>query len=237
MLLHFVRRDFLDHRPYWGLVAILTVLYAVTLVVFQGAGIFGTQLLGMAYVVFAMSGEAWVMGSVWRSQYHLSRHYLLALPLSHKRLFLIQHLRIGVFWLPVLIAGVLTPLIWEELARKLTAPLYVFHIFALLTSIGLFIESTAWMTLEWERMSRYVPAGRRLWTWVRVLVVTYGAMAILGLGWLNLLSWWVVGAPPLRILTGAASLVTVPAWILFPAAFVLTIVWMRVNARRWCVTL
>ena len=63
----------------------------------------------MAYFIFGMTGESWVMGTAWRSQYHLSRHYLLALPIRHKTLFVIQHTRIAVFWVPVLIAGIVAP--------------------------------------------------------------------------------------------------------------------------------
>jgi hypothetical protein len=237
MLLHFIRRDFLDHRPHWGLLAAVTALYAVALPFFSGARTFGTQLLGVVYVMFALSGENSVMGTVWRSQYHLSRHYLLALPIAHKKLFVLQHLRIGAFWLPVLIAGTVGPLVWEQLARTLTLRLYVFHVFALLTSVGLLIESTMWMTLEMERLSRYVPSGRRLWTWVRAQVVTCAAMAFLGLGWFGLLAWGLVGAPPLSALTTAALLAAIPPRIIFPVALVWAILWMRRNASRWCVTL
>jgi hypothetical protein len=236
MLSHFVRRDFLDQRPYWGMVAAVTVLYAVALF-FQGPEIFRTQLLGMAYFIFGMSGESWVMGTAWRSQYHLSRHYLLALPIRHKTLFVIQHIRIAVFWVPVLIAGIVAPWIWGELAGRLAMPRYLFHLFALLTSIALVIESSMWMTLEMERLSRYVPAGRRLWTWVRAIILQCGALAILGLGWFDLWARPLIGPPRARILPTLVPLAGTLPWIVFPAALLLAIAWFRHNARRWCVTL
>jgi len=104
---HFVRRDLRDFLFWW------IGLAAVTLVVAALAGLVGLVLaiffLWMAYYMFAFLAGPQLLGSVWRTQHQWSRHYLLALPISHWRLFAIQHVRILVFWLPLGIVSAAAP--------------------------------------------------------------------------------------------------------------------------------
>lgn len=226
MIVHFLRRDFRDYLLYWVILVILTVIALP-------AGPTGLAALFWVYFMFPSMAEGYIFGSAWRTQHQLSRHYLLALPISHKRLFMIQQVRILVYWLPLLILASCLP--FTLLSSLQVGP---FYYFALLVSIVFNFHSHLWSALEMESISTYLPKGYRLWAYIKCFGVLFGTMAILATGWLNYflkirVSGW--AQFPRR---GFLSLLPLwPAEIVFTCAFVLLIVWVPYNARRWCVTL
>ena len=110
MLGHFLKRDFRDFLLWWVVIGIVTITFALLHLVSGnslGPALLpsGYFLLFFAYFMFANLPMNYVLGSLWRTQHGWSRHYLLALPLSHWRLFGILHTRIAVFWLPLIVAA------------------------------------------------------------------------------------------------------------------------------------
>src|SRR5262245_49997748 len=123
MLLHFLERDARDNVVAW------TVLLGITIVGLLSWTIVGDQFwLGLlyAYLVFGFTVSATVLGSVWRTQYGLSRYYLLALPIAHWRLFTIQQARMLVPWIPLVALASLAPLIGTAPVAS-TLPTRIFY--------------------------------------------------------------------------------------------------------------
>ena len=226
MILHFLRRDFKDFLLYWIIVSLVTIIALF-------AGVVGLPMLFWVYFMFPSIAEGYILGSQWRTQHQMSRHYLLGLPIPHKRLFVIQQLRMLVFWLPLLILASFMPF-------TVLHPFKVgfFYYFALLVSVALCMHSQMWSGLEMENISTYLPKGYRLWAYSKFFVVLIGTMMVLWLGWANFLSN--AHSSPLAGLPrqGFLFLMTwFPAHIVFPIAFIVLVFWIPYNARRWCVTL
>src|SRR5262245_14881244 len=116
MLAHFLRRDFRDFQTWWALLGVLTIGALVAehlLSALVPTRVF-TRLptfmgLFWIYTIFEMVSIPHVLGGVWRTQHQTSRYYLLSLPLSHRKLFAIQHARLAVFWLPLIGLGGVGP--------------------------------------------------------------------------------------------------------------------------------
>jgi len=163
----------------------------------------------------------------------MSRHYLLALPITHKKLFVIQQVRMLVFWLPFSIFAACLPF---TILNSLQV--YGFYYFALFVSILVFMHSQIWSALEMESISTYVPKGYRLWAYIKIFIVVGGTMMILGQGWTNLLSDNLVARGPKVPFSEFLSLMRlIPAQTIFVGALILLAFWVPHNARRWCVTL
>jgi len=239
MILHFLRRDFRDFLFWWVLLTIFPGVVAILPLAFPVIPPFSWLLA--AYALFAVTPSAQIMGSVWRTQHGWSRQYLLSLPLSHKRLFLIQQLRMLVFFVPLLLLISAAPARAGHRFGDLSAGYWAFYYFAALTSVALILQQTIWMNLEGERISGYVPKGQRLWHWVKMFVVGYGLLAVLGMGWFDLLVFQTVEAKYFSEI-GLFRLVRFSHAIglfrlIFPLGFIVGLFWIRRNARRWCVTL
>jgi len=226
MTLHFLKRDFRDFLLYWIILLILTIIALL-------AGMIGLSMLVWAYFMFPSMAEGYILGSPWRTQHQMSRHYLLSLPISHKRLFVTQQIRILVFWMPLLILMSCVPF------TILTSVEFgLFYYFAVFVSIAFWMHSQIWSALEMESISTYLPKGYRIWAYIKLFGVLFGTMAILATGWVNYLldnrvSGWAEFSQ-----RGFLSLIPLlPAEIVFTCVFVLLIVWVPYNARRWCVTL
>lgn len=238
MLAHFLKRDFRDFQIWWAVLGVLTVGVVVASLLLPWLPVL--MMLLWAYMMFAFSAVHHVLGSVWRTQHQASRYYLLSLPLSHKKLFAIQHARLAVFWLPLIALGSLGPR-WEG-PESLFFSLFsnadwAFYYFGLFTSVALLIEDNVRSTLETERIASYVPRGQRAWAWTYTFTLTFGALGLLGIAWHDLL----LHSPAL---TGVKTFrpFGLSYWegswrILFPLGLVLAALEARWNARRWCVTL
>jgi hypothetical protein len=239
MLGHFVKRDFLDFLVWWVVLGIMTITFALLHLVPLGslqAALLpsGYGLLILTYFMFANLPMSYVLGSRWRTQHGWSRHYLLALPLSHWKLFGILHARIAVFWLPMIVVvtavGALSGWMLPFSARQ-----WILACLGLFTSVVLMMEMSIWSTLQMERLGGYTSSGSRVRAWVSVIVVAYGLIALLVIAWASLLVPDGVaprGRGPLAVADtlGASS-------ALFPISLVLAVLWARWNARRWCITL
>ena len=232
---HFVRRDLRDFLFWWVALAAVTVLVVAgalwladpSLIVFVWA----------AYLMFALIAGPQLLGSWWRTQHQWSRHYLLALPVSHRRLFAIQHVRILMFWLPLVILCAVAAAVPGPWWKRFATLDWVRYYFGLAASIGLLIEMQIWTTLDMERIATYLPKNKRAWAWIRSMGVMYAVMAALGAAWMD------VGLGALRVEhPGFFSTAPFFVWpgasiVIFPAAFLTAALWARHNARSWCVTL
>jgi hypothetical protein len=226
MIRHFLRRDFRDCRLYWASLLLITVASLF-------AGVIGLTILFWVYFMFPSMAQGYILGSPWRTQHQMSRHYLLALPISHKKLFVIQQARMLVFWLPFSIFAACLPF---TILNSLQV--YGFYYFALFVSILVFMHSQIWSALEMESISTYVPKGYRLWAYIKIFIVVGGTMMILGQGWTNLLSDNLVARGPKVPFSEFLSLMRlIPAQTIFVGALILLAFWVPHNARRWCVTL
>ena len=226
MILHFLRRDFRDCQLYWAILLFITIAALVS-------GAIGLPVLFSAYFMFPSMAQNYILGSPWRTQHQMSRHYLLALPISHRRLFVIQQVRMLVFWLPLLVL-----MSCLSFTMPKSGLIGFFYYFGLLVSVALFMHSQIWSALEMERISTYLPKGQRLWAYIKFFIVTAGTMMILGFGWANLLSNDLIARSPRVPLWGFLSLMRwLPTPVIFLAALILLVFWIPHNARRWCVTL
>ena len=234
---HVVRRDLRDCLFWWIGLAAATLVVAALAVSSFGYPVL--TFLWTAYYMFAFLASPHVLGSVWRTQHQWSRHYLLALPIAHRRLFAIQHVRMLMFWLPLVVVIALWPAMpgpgWKRFGPTGWALYYV----GLPVSVGLLIEGQIWVTLDMERIATYLPKNQRVWAWVRSMGVMYATMLVLAAAWFDLL----IPFPEARwAYLGPFGLVRFLSWpgisiVIFPAACVLAVLWARHNARRWCVTL
>lgn len=243
MTAHFLKRDFLDHRLGWASLAIFTVLCGGALSVPHTPSsmqFLARQALALAYFLFGFMLSGLVLGSPWRTRHQLSRHYLLALPIPHRTLFMIQHARMLIFWMPAVVLGGAAPVFEYSQWRDFAATDWVLYCFALLTSVALLLELTIWSTLETEGVSSYVPKGQRLWAWLRLIAVTYGVIGLLAVAWSDLVVSRFLQAQFLPKVS-LFSVIWLWYWpglfrIVFPATFVVALLWARQNTRRWCVT-
>ena len=224
MTLHFLKRDFIDFRLEWVILLIVTTLAVV--VSYTPAARFSWIGLLYAYGIFAIAPLPEILGSVWRTQHHLSRHYLLSLPVPHKKLFLIQQIRLLTFCLPLMILGCLWPFLTSIGLKSFTLETWILYYFGLFISVSLLIHSMIWQTLEMERISSYLPRGERLWANIKLFVVWMGLWVIPAVAWVDLLK---AGGPIYKSIH--------LAHVVFPAMFIVLIFLIPRNARRWCVTL
>jgi len=238
---HFVRRDLRDFLFWWIVLAVVTLVAALAAASF---GSWAILYLWMAYFLFAFVASPHVLGSLWRTQHQWSRHYLLALPIAHWRLFAIQHVRILMFWLPLVVVGAVWPVMQGAEWRRFGPSDWALYYFGLPVSVGLLIELLIWMTLDMERIATYLPKNQRAWAWIRSMGVTYAIGLLLLAAWFDLLFPFRRLLPPevRSVYSGPFSLFLSVSgsgisFVIFPVACVLAIFWARHNARRWCVTL
>jgi hypothetical protein len=241
MLGHFLKRDFRDFLLWWVLLGIVTTTCALLHLV-SGDSLgpallpFGYFLLFFAYIMFANLPMSYVLGSLWRTQHGWSRHYLLALPLSHWKLFGILHARMAVFWLPLIIAASAGGVLFGW-ALRLSARQWTLSCLGLFTSVVVWMEMNIWWALLIERIRGYISAWSRVRAWASMIAVTYGVMGLLGMAWSSLLVRDDVAshldAPWLLAVAYSPG----ASWALFPVSLVVAALWARWNARRWCVTL
>lgn len=241
MLGHFLKRDFRDFLVWWVVIGIVTITFALLHLIAGGplgaAALFsGYPVLFLAYFLFANLPMNHVLGSLWRTQHGWSRHYLLALPLSHRTLFAILHARMVVFWLPLVVATSVAGALFGW-ALGFSARQWALCCLGLVTSVFLMLEMNIWSALQMERIRGYIPGWLRVRAWVSMIVAMYGLMGLLGIAWFSVLiqdrALPEVGSPGLLAIAHWRG----AAWVLFPFSFVLAALWARWNARRWCVTL
>ncbi len=232
MVGHFLSRDVRDFSLWWISLGIVSLGFAASSIVVPWRQ--RIDLLLLAYFLFGFLPSAQVLGSVWRTQHQWSRHYLLALPLSHTRLLAIQHARLLVFWLPLLLVSTVMPAVTPRAWTRFTVLDWSLYYGGVVVSVGLLMQLAIWSTLEHERISTYVPKAQRLWAWVKMFGVIYGLMAVLGTAWVDLLL-----DPASRRHQGLLGWLYWPgaSRVIFPAGCLLALFWVRRNARRWCVTL
>jgi len=232
MILHFLKRDFVDHLLGWIFILVITGL--AILVSHTPVGLINWPILFIVYYFFATTANQHTLGSVWRTQHLLSRHYLLSLPASHKKLFLTLQIRILVFWLPFLTLACLFPLIVSG-TGFFTVETWILYYFGLFTSVVTVIHTGIWSALEMERISSYLPKRQRLWANIKLFAVMMGPLIILYLAWADLLSSVFAPAwPSFRQLRFFKDLQLARA--VFAGALLVLIFWIPRNARRWCVT-
>ena len=235
MIGHFLKRDFLDFRLLWIGLLIVTLLWAM-----GSKRIFGTtglEYLFFGYIFFGMLPQNFILGSPWRTQHQISRHYLLSLPLAHKNLFLIQNIRMMIFGFPALALGSLLPFWGSSLFDHFTGLSWVLFYSGLVVSFGLLEQIGIWTTLEWERVTSYLQPSERFGAYMKIFVGSFGVMIILSWAWVDLLlpdyPFFLFTPHQLHQLFS-----TIPfSQIVFPAGLLLLGFWIPHNARRWCVTL
>jgi hypothetical protein len=228
---HFLKRDFLDFRLYWIILGIITAFYIFTYGVVRHSWL-GLEWLFWAYFMFAIIPVNYILGSVWRTQHQLSRHYLLALPINHKRLFALQHLRILIFWFPLLSLGSLYPFL-SGMSSSFAWNAWLLYYMGLLTTAGLYLEYFIWSTVEWEEISRYLPKGARFGAYLKLFVVPWAIFFLLLLpAWVSLLLSTIPSLTDSLLGIGSPS-----PWIVFLIGVIVLIIWIPRNARKWCVSL
>lgn len=225
MIRHFIKRDFQDFLLGWMIIGILTVVAAalglltssLELVIF---------VLGYVYFMFASWPAAQIIGSVWRTQHQMSRYYLLSLPVSHRKLFFIQQMRLAICWIPFIAWASLLPFI-TRVGVGLTWDRWGLYYSALCITVATIIHVIIWTSLIMERIASYLPRGKRILAYLKLLVVPILGYVTLVFAWMDLILW-----------DGRLTLLNIPlAEVIFFATFVILIFWIPRNARRWCVTL
>src|SRR6266850_1824738 len=232
---HFIRRDLRDFLFWWVAMAAATVLVVACAIWFADPPVIVVLL--PAYLMFALTAAPHLLGSWWRTQHQWSRHYLLALPLSHRRLFAIQHVRILIFWLPLTLLCAVAPAVPAPWWNRFGTMHWLLYYFGLSASINLMIEMQIWTTLDMERIVTYLPRNQRAWAWIRSMGVMLAVISGLWAAWTDVV-FSALGVQQ-RGLFIAGPLFSWPgaSIVIFPAAFLAAALWARHNARSWCVTL
>jgi hypothetical protein len=239
MTVHFLKRDFLDFSHWWSLLTVLTILcLGLPYILWHDASP-GILALFYSYVMFGIMPQATMLGSLWRNQHLLSRHYLLSLPLAHRQLFRILELRLLVFWLPLLfLAGsMLFTLLPSHDFSPSEVKISTIYLVGLLVSVGLLVHDGIWGALEMERISGYLAKGYRVRAYLRLYAVTFVPYIIASAGWASVLALDHGFALPF---SGGRSwfILTEQDAPWFFLAGLLMLVFLRWhNRRRWCVTL
>jgi hypothetical protein len=228
MLAHFLERDLRDHSVAWVLLLILT---ALGLVAGLMLGHWGWIALFQGYFMFGVLLSGSIAGSIWRTQHQLSRHYLLSLPIAHVTLFMIQQVRMAMFWAPLL------GLVWILPVLGVISPpaiqgFWVLYYGGAAVSIALLVQHSLWTTLEAERISAFVPKGARLWSHAKNTLAGIGLYGAFAWAWGDLLE-----ADRFMPWAGLAPRGVRPAPLVFLGGIIVLALWVRHNARRWCVTL
>lgn len=244
MTKHFLKRDFLDHRLGWAIVLAVTIAWAVAYR--TDLLTFGSwHMLLIIYFFFSIAPEKEILGSVWRTQHLMSRHYLLSLPLPHRKLFALQHVRILAFWLPLLLFAGLAPFL-AGISQSFTATTWFFYFLGVPITAGLWIEYDIWSTMEWERITSYLPKGARIGAYLKVFAFPLALMFLIFPAWNDLLIPTVYPELAIQLSDSPryslsffllADLGVPLAQIVFPTSAIVLLFWIRHNARRWCVTL
>ncbi len=244
MILHFLKRDLLDFKIGWLFIGFLTILCVLSAKFWENTWSLG--ILFYVYVLFGMLPIQAILGSVWRSQHRLSRHFLLSLPLPHKNLFLIQNVRLLIFALPAMVLGSLSPFLslWED--SSVTVHLLNLYYFGLVISVGLFGQLMIWTTLEQEHIASNLLKVARLRAQIRLFVLFAGIPLVLGMAWAGLyyreILFKFIPPEELEVVLSQSTemqrfLLLPLAECIFPLGFLCLIFWIFHNRRRWCVTL
>lgn len=227
---HFLKRDFLDFRLHWALIGLISIPMIWWLR--SESFVFWVWfIIGQTYFMWGMMGTAHCFPVVQKARDRISRSYLLSLPIPRKTVFAIQHLRCVVFWLPCVLLALYC------LASKRIHPDSVLEVLVfflgIAATIGFFIESSVWMTLEEERMACYMSRAERLVGRARSYLLMVGGCLPLYYAWANML----LPSDP-RYLGNSwfyrTMALCIPS-LVFPIAGVLTVALTVYNARRWCV--
>jgi hypothetical protein len=159
MLKHFIKRDFIDLQLYWVCVCGIIVVLSIASM-FLGPREVKIIPAAITYFLFLISTFplSHVLGTNWRNKHYLSRQYLLALPVSRRRLFFIQQIRIGVFNIPFYIFAIFTPLFFikYEILRVSFVSIFCIYLLFLTASVLLYIHSLIAMTLAMEKMTSHI---------------------------------------------------------------------------------
>jgi len=165
MLKHFLIRDFKDLQIFWLFVTGIFCFGAI-ISMFLPLKAVRVIPLGLAYLLFIASSlpVTHILGSNWRTQHTLSRQYLLALPVSHERLFIIQQIRLGIFSLPWVLALIFLPLYYTlNNYNLILLPIFAFLFFANLSATFFFyIHFLIMMTLLAERFTSHKTQTERI---------------------------------------------------------------------------
>ena len=186
MLKHFLNRDYKDLQLYWIFIAGILIIGAiVSLFIPLQARKFIS--FGIAYVLFLVSTSpvSHVLGSNWRNQHNLSRHYLLALPVSHNRLFFIQQVRIGIFSIPWVLFLMLAPLLFiADINLNLSIVIVFFTYMAyLIVSCYFYIHCLITMIVFFEKFTSHITQSERIRRFIYYFLGTFIVIAIIMLAW------------------------------------------------------
>lgn len=177
MIYHFIRRDFITHKFYWIILALISVVGVPSLL----ASEYFSMLPFYAYGFFGVIPISNLTGVTWRSQHIMSRNYMLALPVNRKQLFLITQIRALVFWIPFLLLAISLPSITKDSSITLRMfPLLhhpVFYPMVVLAIIWI-INTMITMQLATERVTSYLSQQSRAKAWVKIMGVYLGEGAI-----------------------------------------------------------
>jgi hypothetical protein len=230
MLRHFLERDVRDHALLW--IALLGITGVAGLVSWTSVGRGAWYPLFYVYLLFGVALSSSLVGGVWRTQYGLSRYYLLALPIAHRRLFALQQARMLLPWVPLTGLAGLAPLL-AIVPVASSWPSRGLYYTGVIASVGLVVQWGMWATLEQERIAAYLPKGARFRAYSRLFLVVLAVWLPLMEAWMELIAgrdWLLPHLLGFRFRRPAASIV-------FPAGLIALVFWLRHNARRWCVTL
>lgn len=239
-LRRFLKRDLIDFRGHWIFLALATALAISAALFFAGRiGLHYVYIpLVQIYGLYGFIVTMIVYGGTPRQHSCLSRHYLLSLPIKRKELFVIQHVRSFIFWLPFVVLCGLYPLMpFEHLPRGSVIIFYP----ALLVTVGIANELSVSAAICAETSNRYASKGERFG--VGVVSACFILMAyLLLMAWIRLASPF-TSADVARQLAGRKFdllfLVFAVPWpqFVFPTYGLLLFFWVPRNARKWCVAL
>lgn len=235
MIVHFLKRDILDFRLLWIGLLVVTLLWAIGSRWVFGES--GWKFLLLGYYLFGLVPQNFVLGSPWRTQHQMSRHYLLSLPIGHKTLFLIQNIRLIIFWLPALAFGGLAPFFGSRLIEHFTTVHWGFFYFGLVVSIGFMEQMGIWTMLEWERLTSYIQPSDRFLSYGKIFGVSFGGTMVIFGAWTDLL---LLNFPiALFFPSQFYQLFSIMqfSYLVFTMGFLILGFWIPRNARRWCVSL
>lgn len=166
MITHFLKRDFRDYQVYWVMTGLLI---GVLLAFFFATDILlYLHLATYAGFFLAFLPVNYLTGVTWRAQHIMSRNYLLALPVSRKRMFHLILIRMLVFWIPLWGLALYLPF---ELNRAIPYTLQHYPEYVLLVLIGSFwlLNLVVRMQLRFEVITRYMDRGARIRAWLGML--------------------------------------------------------------------
>jgi hypothetical protein len=165
MILHFLKWDFKMFRTQWIILSI-AVIGSLFLRVEE-------SILFVAFFVFMLLPISKLVGSKFRTQHEMSRNYLLSLPVSRMKMFLILIGRLAMFATPFFLFLIVDPnriVNWLMLSKSWFPE---FTTWRLLTPFGLLwlISTSAHMQITMETMSSYQQILKRFLVYCQNFIV------------------------------------------------------------------